>query len=181
MSMASSQTRVFASVTAKAAAHLTSQYCTCLLLQENPKKTKPSSAQRLPWLFRLLAQQAPVTFSPHLFMVSCAIQALNMVHSNSMSSASPRMCEKFLPEVGPDRQMFPVHPYKSFVLTRFVRQSPPPSVQAYHQLVICWDLFCLLLSKIHYTAACLIMQPQSWSLTSTMYTRTTWWSNIVFV
>lgn len=58
---------------------------------------------------------------------------------------------------------------------------PPPSVQTYHQLVICWDLFCLLLSKIHYTAACLIMQPQSWSLTSTMYTRTTWWSNIVFV
>lgn len=117
-------------------------------------------------------KQAPVTFSPHLFMV----QYRCWTWSSQIPCPQPSLeCVKnfFQKWDLTDRalgQMIPVHPYKYFGFTRFVRQSPPPSVPIYHQMVICWELCPSLdkawLSKIHFMTASLIMQPQSWSLTS---------------
>ncbi|MEQ2234367.1 hypothetical protein ILYODFUR_031139 [Ilyodon furcidens] len=146
-SVNSSQARVFACVTARAAAH-TSR---CLSAPSGVPQANHSQqdsffsfkASRTAGVHHrvqgLPPRQAPQTLRPQLWAAASTTDAENIVHSDSMSPTSPWHMVKPLPEVGveyiPGRrlhQTFPGDPYYKLVSAKSVRLSPLPADPTHH-------------------------------------------------
>ncbi|KAF7645441.1 hypothetical protein LDENG_00204520 [Lucifuga dentata] len=104
VSLNSSHTRVFASATAEAAVLLACRYLSADSRVPCASQARNASFFSLTaflttgvhqWVLRLPPRQAPTTFWPQLKTAALTMEALNRVHSDSMSPASLGMQEKF--------------------------------------------------------------------------------------